>query len=105
MAKKAAAPAKGYTKAQLIAYLAEKTSLAKKDVANVLEEMNKLAYVEAKKDKGFTIPGIGKLIVVKRAARTGRNPQTGEAIKIPSKKALKFRIAKAAKDAIVPAKK
>ena len=62
-----------------------------------------MAYKEAK--VGFTIPGLGKLVVVNRKARMGRNPATGEQIKIPAKRVLKFRIAKAAKDAITPAKK
>ncbi|MBN2309419.1 MAG: HU family DNA-binding protein [Candidatus Hydrogenedentes bacterium] len=96
-------PKKPMTKAQLIAKLAETTGLAKKDVTGVLTAMTDLAYKEAK--LGFTIPGLGKLVVVNRKARTGRNPATGEAIKIPAKKVLKFRIAKAAKDAIAPSKK
>jgi DNA-binding protein HU-beta len=85
------------TKSQIMTTLAEKTGLTKKEVTQVIEEMVALAYKESK--KGFTIPGLGKLIVQKRKARMGRNPQTGEAIKIPAKKVLKFRIAKAAKDA------
>jgi DNA-binding protein HU-beta len=69
----------------------------------VLESLVALAHKEAK--KGFTIPGLGKLVVVQRKARMGRNPQTGEPIKIPAKRALKFRIAKAAKDAALGKKK
>ncbi|HUT25043.1 MAG TPA: HU family DNA-binding protein [Sumerlaeia bacterium] len=91
------------TKSQLVSSLAEGTGLAKKQAAEVLAELAATAYREAK--KGFTIPGIGKLVVVKRKARMGRNPMTGEAIKIPAKTVLKFRIAKACKDAVVPAKK
>ena len=97
------AKAKPMTKAQTITTLAEKTELTKKQVTEVLEELAQLAYKEAK--KGFTIPGIGKLVVVKRKARMGRNPATGESIKIPAKTVLKFRIAKAAKDAVPPPKK
>ncbi|MCP4644220.1 MAG: HU family DNA-binding protein [bacterium] len=97
------APKKAMTKAQIVAKLADQTGLTKKDIANVLAEMTDLAYKEAK--VGFTIPGLGKLVVVARKARMGRNPATGEQIKIPAKKVLKFRIAKAAKDAISPAKK
>ncbi|MFO7976250.1 MAG: HU family DNA-binding protein [Candidatus Hydrogenedentota bacterium] len=93
---------KPMTKAQIVSTLADKTGLTKKDVSAVLEEMKELAYKEAK--NGFTIPGLGKLVVVHRKARTGRNPATGETIKIPAKKVLKFRIAKAAKDAIGPKK-
>jgi DNA-binding protein HU-beta len=77
--------------------------MTKKDVQMVIDELVSLAYKEAK--KGFTIPGLGKLVVQQRKARMGRNPATGESIKIPAKKVLKFRIAKAAKDAILPAKK
>ena len=94
---------KPLTKAQIITQLAEKTELTKKDITNVLTELAGLAYKEAK--VGFTIPGIGKLVVQNRKARMGRNPATGEPIKIPAKRVLKFRIAKAAKDAITPPKK
>ena len=71
--------------------------MPKKDVSAFLDSLAQLAYREAK--KGFTIPGLGKLVVVKRKARMGRNPATGETISIPAKTVLKFRIAKAAKDA------
>jgi DNA-binding protein HU-beta len=91
------AKAKPLTKTQIIAALADEVGLAKKDVKALLEAQAALACKEAK--KGFTLPGIGKLVVVKRKARMGRNPATGEAIKIPAKTVLKFRIAKAAKDA------
>jgi len=99
----ATAGKKPMTKAQIITHLADKTGLSKKDVANLLTEQQNLAYKEAK--TGFTIPGIGKLVVQQRKARKGRNPATGQEIKIPAKKVLKFRLAKAAKDAITPAKK
>lgn len=94
-----AATKKPLTKTQTIAELADKTELTKKDVTAVLDALVELSYKQAK--VGFTIPGLGKLVVQNRAARTGRNPATGESIKIPAKKVLKFRIAKAAKDAIV----
>ena len=87
------------TKAQIQAQLAEKTGLAKKQVAAFFEEMCKLAYKEAK--NSFTVPGLGKLVLVQRAARMGRKPATGEQIQIPAKKVVKFRVAKAAKDAIL----
>jgi DNA-binding protein HU-beta len=90
--------AKPKTKTQIIAALAEDTGLPKKDVITVIDSMVQMAYKEAK--VGFTIPGLGKLVVVNRKARDGRNPATGEKIRIPAKKVLKFRIAKAAKDAI-----
>jgi len=89
---------KAMTKAQIMTTLAEKTGLTKKEVSGVVEALVQTAYKEAKK-AGFTIPGLGKLLVVSRSARWGRNPATGEKIKIKAKKALKFRVAKAAKDA------
>jgi DNA-binding protein HU-beta len=91
------AQAKPMTKSQTMAKLAEECGMTKKDVAGVVEALVTLAYGQAK--KGFTIPGLGKLVVVARKARWGRNPATGEKIKIKAKKVLKFRIAKAAKDA------
>ena len=93
------AQAKPMTKAQIMATLAETCGMTKKDIAGVVEAMVALAYKEAK--KGFTVPGLGKLVVMARKARWGRNPATGEKIKIKAKKVLKFRIAKAAKDAIL----
>ena len=93
--------AKGMSKSQTIAALAEKTSMSKKDVAGFLEAMVNLAYNEAKKSGEFTLPGLGKLLKKNRAARMGRNPATGESIKIPAKTVVKFRVAKAAKDAIL----
>ena len=94
---------KPMTKTQLVAHLAEETGLTKKQAVQTLEVLADTAYKEAKKG-GFTLPGIGKLVVVKRKARLGRNPATGEAIKIPAKTVVKFRVAKACKDAVVPAK-
>lgn len=95
--------AKPKTKSQIIAALAEENDLSKTQVRDFLDSLAAMAYKEAK--VGFTIPGLGKLVVVNRKARMGRNPATGESIKIPAKRVLKFRIAKAAKDAITPAKK
>lgn len=90
---------KALTKSQVIDQVSKKVELAKKQVVNVLENLVALAYKEAKNT--FTLPGLGKLVLVNRKARMGRNPQTGEAIKIPAKRVVKFRIAKAAKDAIL----
>jgi DNA-binding protein HU-beta len=90
---------KAMTKSQLVGVLADAAELSKKQAATVLETLASTAYKEAK--RGFTIPGVGKLVVVKRKARMGRNPQTGEAIKIPAKTVLKFRIAKACKDSVL----
>jgi len=95
--------AKAMTKSQIVGALADKTGLAKKQVKELLEGLAALAYTEAK--NGFTLPGLGKLVVVKRKARWGRNPATGEKIRIAAKKALKFRVAKAAKDAVMGGKK
>jgi DNA-binding protein HU-beta len=98
MAKKKAG-SKPMTKSQIMAELAEQNDMTKKAATEFVESLVELAYKQAK--KGFTIPGLGKLVVVNRKARMGRNPATGETIKIPAKKVLKFRIAKAAKDSIL----
>jgi DNA-binding protein HU-beta len=87
------------TKAQTVAKLAEKADLAKSQVNKLMEELALLSYAEAK--NGFTLPGIGKLVLVHRKARVGRNPATGETIQIPAKKVVKFRVAKACKEAIL----
>ena len=91
--------AKSMTKNQVITHLATKTKLTKKVAAQFLDQLVKLSYKEAKKE--FVLPGLGKLKVVQRQQRMGRNPATGESILIPAKKVLKFRIAKAAKDAVL----
>jgi len=93
---------KPMTKSQIIDHLATNAEIPKKAMVAIIEDLVALAYKEAK--VGFTIPGLGKLVVNDRKARMGRNPATGEAIKIKAKKVLKFRIAKAAKDAVVPTK-
>ena len=95
--------AKKMSKSAVAAALAEKVEITKKQASLFLEELVCLAYKEAK--NSFTVPGLGKLVLVNRKARMGRNPATGEAIKIPAKKVVKFRIAKAAKDAILGKKK
>jgi len=89
------------TKAQIIGSLADETSLSKKDVTALLDSMTNMAYKEVKKSGEFTVPGIGKLVKVNRKAREGRNPATGESIKIPAKTVVKFRVAKAAKEAVL----
>jgi len=93
------AAAKAMTKSQTMTALAEANGITKKAAVEMVESLVGLAYKEAK--KGFTIPGLGKLVLVNRKARMGRNPATGETISIPAKKVLKFRIAKAAKDAVL----
>ncbi len=87
------------TKSKIMDHLSEKMGVTKKVANEFVEELITLAYKEAK--NGFTIPGLGKLVLQNRKARMGRNPQTGEAIKIPAKKVCKFRIAKACKDAVL----
>ncbi|MCK5062201.1 HU family DNA-binding protein [Candidatus Parcubacteria bacterium] len=89
------------TKSQQLAALTEKTGLSKKDVSAVLDELANMAYSEVKKTGEFVVPGFGKLVKAHRKARMGRNPATGESIKIAAKTVVKFRLAKAAKDAVL----
>ena len=91
--------AKSMSKSQVAAHIASKFDLKKKSAVGILEEIAKLSYREAKNH--FTLPGIGKLVLVERKARIGRNPATGEQIQIPAKTVVKFRVAKAAKEAIL----
>ncbi|HUD23780.1 MAG TPA: HU family DNA-binding protein [Acidobacteriaceae bacterium] len=97
--------AKGMTKTALVRHMAEKLGITNKEAAAGLELLADTAIKETKKAGEFTIPGIGKLVKADRKARLGRNPQTGETIKIKAKTVVKFRVAKAAKDAIAPPKK
>jgi DNA-binding protein HU-beta len=90
---------KPLTKSQIAEHLAEKSGLTKRAMVEFLDEFAALAYREAK--NVFTVPGLGKLKLANRKARIGRNPQTGKAIKIPAKRVVKFRVVKAAKDAIL----
>ena len=89
------------TKPQIIEAIAQKTSAERKTVEAILDYLAELAYQNAKDE--FTVPGIGKLVVVDRKARTARNPKTGAQVQVPAKKALKFRISKVAKDAVLGA--
>ncbi len=91
--------AKAMTKSQLAAQIAANAEITKSAAVMILDNLCTIAYKEAKNT--FTLPGIGKLVLANRKARMGRNPQTGEPIKIPAKRVVKFRIAKAAKDAIL----
>jgi DNA-binding protein HU-beta len=93
------------TKSQIVAHLAEKAGIPKKTAAAVLVELVTLATKEAKSSGQFVVPGLGKAVKANRKARMGRNPQTGEAIKIPAKTVVKFRLAKVFKEAVVPPKK
>ena len=94
--------AKALSKSQLVTAIAEKAQLSKKQAAEILDHLASLAYKHAKDT--FTLPGIGKLVLKNRAARIGRNPKTGEQIQIKAKRVVKFRVAKAAKDAILGTK-
>lgn len=93
------------TQTQLTRSLAEATGSNNKTAKAFLESLADTAIKETKKSGVFVLPGIGRLVRVDRKARMGRNPATGEAIHIPAKKVVKFRVAKAAKDSIVPPKK
>jgi DNA-binding protein HU-beta len=93
------------TQTQLVRALAEHGEVNNKVARTILDGLASMAIAEVKKNGVFVLPGIGRLVRVDRKARTGRNPATGESIKIPAKKVVKFRVAKAAKDAIVPPKK
>lgn len=92
------------TQTALVRALAEAGEVTNKQARTILDTLSGLAVSEVKKNGVFVLPGIGRLVRVDRKARTGRNPATGASIKIPAKKVVKFRVAKAAKDAIVPAK-
>jgi DNA-binding protein HU-beta len=91
--------AKALTKSQIVASVAETVGISKKQAVLTIEALVALAYKNAK--NSFTLPGLGKLVLVNRKARMGRNPATGETIKIAAKRVVKFRVAKAAKDAIL----
>jgi DNA-binding protein HU-beta len=90
---------KALSKSQTASTLAEKVGISKKQSVQFLEELASLAYKNAKNT--FTLPGLGKLVLVNRKARIGRNPATGATINIPAKRVVKFRVAKAAKVAIL----
>jgi len=81
--------------------LAEKTGMKKTEVMGMMDAMVEMAYSEVKKNGEFVLPGFGKMVKVNRKERMGRNPATGESIKIPAKTVVKFRLAKAAKEAVM----
>ncbi len=97
--------ATGMTKTALTRQMAEKLQLTNKQSAAFLDLLAETAIKETKKNGLFVIPGVGRLVKAERKARMGRNPQTGEAIKIKAKTVVKFRVAKSAKDMIAPPKK
>jgi DNA-binding protein HU-beta len=94
--------AKALTKSQITSAIAEKSGITKRQAAEIMEQIAQLAYKNAKNT--FTFPGLGKLVLVNRKARVGRNPATGEQIQIPAKRVVKFRVSKACKDAILGSK-
>ena len=96
---------KPMTKAQIVSHFAGKFELSRKTASGIVDEVAALAVSETKKAGSFTLPGIGKLVLVKRKARMGRNPATGEPLKIPAKTVVRMRVAKAAKEAIVGGRK
>jgi DNA-binding protein HU-beta len=99
------AEVKRMTQTAIVRELAEATSLNNKVAKQFIDSLAELAVRETKKNGVFIVPGIGRLVRAERKARVGRNPATGEEIKIPAKKVVKFRLAKSVKDAIVPPKK
>ena len=90
------------TKGQVVSHIAEVCEIPKKSALAAVGGLGALAISETKKVGSFVIPGVGKLVLSKRKARMGRNPATGEPIKIPAKTVVKMRIAKACKEAIIP---
>lgn len=100
-------PAKGkrMSQSEILNHFAQKFEMKRADAKEFFDELAALASKEVKKNGEFTMPGFGKIVLAKRAAREGRNPATGETIKIPAKTTLKFRLGKAIKDSVVPAKK
>ncbi len=94
-------PKKSMTKSQLVSEMADKLSMSKKDAATFFDTLAEVAFREVKRKGEFVLPGFGKLVKVNRKARMGRNPATGETIKIPAKIVVKFRIAKACKDSVL----
>ncbi len=89
------------TKSEILAALAEGTTMSKKEVGEFMDKITNLAYKEVKSSGEFVVPGLGKLVKVHRKARQGRNPATGATIQIPAKTVVKFRVAKAAKEAVL----
>jgi DNA-binding protein HU-beta len=99
------ATAKRMSQSEVINHFAEKFEMKRADAKEFFNELAALAGKEVKRNGEFALPGFGKIVLAKRKAREGRNPATGETIKIPAKTTLKFRIGKAMKDSVVPMKK
>ena len=96
---------KRMTQSEVYNHFAEKTGMKRSQVKEFFEELANLAGTEVKRNGEFVLPGLGKMVKAERKAREGRNPATGETIKIPAKTTLKFRIGKAMKDSVLPPKK
>ena len=92
---------KSMTKSQILTHFAQKTGLPKKAVGDFFDDLAALAVQEVKATGSFTLPGLGKIVKSERAARDGRNPATGEKIRIPAKTAVKMRLSKGFKDSVV----
>lgn len=103
--KGAAAPKKKMSQSEIIAHFSDRFEMKKPQVKEMFEELAQLAQREVQTNGEFTVPGFGKMVLSERSAREGRNPATGETITIPAKTTLKFRLGKAMKDSVVPAKK
>lgn len=103
MATKAAAK-KRMTQSEVLNHFAEKYEMKRTQVKELFDELASLATREVQSSGEFSLPGFGKLVLSQRSAREGRNPQTGEAIQIPAKTTLKFRVSKGMKDTVVPKK-
>ena len=95
---------KRMSQSEVVNHFAEKFDLKRAQVKEIFEELSNLASSEVKSNGEFVLPGFGKLVLSERKAREGRNPQTGEAIQIPAKTTLKFRLSKGMKDTVVPKK-
>ena len=100
-AKAAKVPAKPMTKDEIREALAEATGYTKASVSEVYDALIELIAAQTKATKAFSLPGIGKFTVVRRAARIGKNPQTGAELKIPAKDAIKFTVSKIIKDKVL----
>jgi DNA-binding protein HU-beta len=101
---KKASNGKKMSQSEVLKHFAEKFELKRADVKSFFDELAQLAAREVKSKDEFVLPGFGKLALAKRKARVGRNPQTGEPVKIPAKTTLKFRLGKSMKDTVAPAK-
>jgi len=88
------------TQTEIVGHMADSTGLTKAQAKDFFNSLSDLAKKEVKKNGEFTIPGFGKLVKAHRKAREGRNPATGQPIKIPAKTTVKFRVGKAMKDSV-----